>query len=313
MSLKDTPRFLSVHIIAKETTNFGLKLFKACLDSLKTYPDELIIVDDGCSTQVREMIVSTTQSGYGVVKVVSAEKERSAENFTSLRQTALKYTSPNATFWHWIDTDEVYYPEQLALLKEALHTQENVSAYVTTLWHFMKDPFHYQYQEVKRNVYRYHSNTKWNLSVHEHVIDTYAGSNISTTLAYLHFGYCRTQIETMSKWLRYSILEHGNCDTYRREVVDGKTIPYFRDWRNPNSIVDDRPLKKFELHYPDSLMPMFNEYMGMKCSWEDYLFKIDPEIGNEWLAWKDKVASGKVTWNDWIDEEVKKNGWKENK
>lgn len=310
MTLKDTPRFLSVHIIAKENTNFGLRLFKACLDSLKNYPDELIVVDDGCSPEVREMIISTTASGYGVVKLISAEKERSSDNFTSLRQTALKFSSPQTTFWHWIDTDEVYYPEDLVSLKNQLHSSESASAYVTTLWHFMKDPFHYQYQEIKRNIYRYHPNTKWNKTVHEHVIDTYPGDNISTKYTYLHFGYCRTQVETMTKWLRYALLEHGNCDIYRKE--SGTDKPYLRDWRTPNAIIDDRPLKKFELHYPDSLMPMLNEYMSMKCSsWDDYLFKIDPKIGNDWFEWRDKVQSGKATWSDWIDTVVKEQGWKE--
>lgn len=312
MSLKDTPTFVSVHIIAKETTNFGLKLFKACLESLKNYPDELIIVDDGCSSIVREMIIEVTKSGYGIVKLISAEKEKSAENFTSLRQTALRYTSPQTTFWHWIDTDEVYYPEELSSIKAMLHSNENVSAYVTTLWHFMKDPFHYQYQEIKRNIYRYHPDTKWNKTVHEHVINEHPGVNISTRFSYLHFGYCRTQIETMEKWLRYAILEHGNANCYRTE--NGTNLPYLRDWRTPNTIIDDRPLKKFEPHYPESLMPMFDEYMNMKCvSWDEYLFKIDQEIGNSWYSWRDKVNSGKATWNDWIDETIKKNEWKENK
>lgn len=309
MSLKDTPRLLSVHIIAKETTNFGMRLFKACLESIKGYPDELIIVNDGCAPEILQMIFSITgQGGYGNVKVISAQDEKGLSDFTSLRQIALKHTSPQCTFWHWIDTDEVYYPEQLKSLKDILHTNENVSSYITTLWHFMKDPFNYQYQEIKRNIYRYHPDTKWNKTVHEHVIDTVAGENIHTQFTYLHFGYCRTQIEIMVKWLRYAHLEHGNCNCYRTEA--GTTLPYFRDWRTPNSIIDDRPLRKFELHYPEPVMTILAEYMSMKCSsWEEYLFKIDPEIAKHWYDWKEKVTSGTLTWNDWIDQIVKDHGW----
>lgn len=312
MILNQTPKFVSVHIIAKETTNFGNKLFKACLESLKGYPDELIIVDDGCSPEVRKMISDTVHDGFPSVKLISAQNEKASTDFTSLRQVCLKHTSPQTTFWHWIDTDEVYYPEQLQALKNELHNREDASAYVTTLWHFMRDPFSYQYQEIKRNVYRYDPLTKWNKTVHEHVIDAHPGHNIQTSINYLHLGYCRTQYETMIKWLRYVLLEHKNCDAYRREVVEGKTIPYLRDWRTPNAILNDRPVQKFTNHYPTSMNSMFEEFLSMKCTWDEYLLKIDPEIGQEWLEWNDKVQSGKATWADWIDFIIAKNGWKEN-
>lgn len=312
MSLKDTEKLVSVHIIAKETTNFGLRMFRAALVSLKNYPDELIIVDDGCSEDVKNMIKSVTSSGYGEVKLINAQEVKGNENFTSLRQVALTNCNPKTTFWHWIDTDEIYYPEELRTLKASLHNNENAGAYVTTLWHFMRDPFNYQYQEIKRNIYRYDPNTKWNKTVHEHVINPYSDTNIPTQFSYLHLGYCRTQIETMVKWLRYALLEHGNCDVYRRENVDGKIIPYLRDWRTPNGIIDDRPVKKFENHYPESIVPIFQEYMDLKCvNWEEYLFKIDPKIADHWFEWRDKVKSGKATWNEWIDFTIQEQGWKE--
>ncbi len=48
--------WVSVHIISKETDRLGLHFFKSCLESLRGYPDKLVVVDNGSNQEVLDML-----------------------------------------------------------------------------------------------------------------------------------------------------------------------------------------------------------------------------------------------------------------
>jgi len=154
---------ISVHILAKETTDLGYRLFKSCVESIieeKNYAYEIIIIDNGCRNKM----------------VFNCEQERikwfylpNVTNFGELRNKALKETSEECTHFHWVDTDECYPRDTLAKLKE-LAKNDDISAITTWFWHFMIDPTQWQEQQNKTNFYKLVPGIKWELPVHEHLV-----------------------------------------------------------------------------------------------------------------------------------------------
>lgn len=289
-----------VHIIAKETTNFGSLMFRSCLDSMKDYADEIVVIDNGCSEDIVKM-----------VKEYNVNYHRDeGTNFKDLRNSALdkmELKDPEC-FIHWIDTDEVYFSSTLLHLKSQL--DPNHSTVTTQLVHFMIDPDKYQYLEKKRNIYKWHPGLRWVGDVHENITNVAPGKSIDTNLNYLHFGYCREQWKTFLKWLFYDTLQFNHVDRYKDErLEDGTTVPYLRDWRTPDTIIEDRrpETKQYVGNYPVEMSEWFQAWQNSGKEWREYLEEINGE-DPLWEYWK-KLYEEKGNWRDTLEPVCVNMGW----
>ena len=198
--------YVSVQIVAKETTTFGMKLFRACLRSIATakYANQIIVVDNGCSNDVSSMIEAELNAVPAGVNT-SHLRRPELTSFSDLRNVALNATDPETAFIHWIDTDEIYFPEKLTELSNHLG-EHNESFVVLNLHHFMVVPNLVQAVYPKDVIYRYNLKMRWGKGVHEKIQDPCFGPQRSYNMPYLHFGYCRSQWRTALKWLHYDVI-----------------------------------------------------------------------------------------------------------
>jgi glycosyltransferase involved in cell wall biosynthesis len=283
---------------------------KCCLNSLKEsqFCDELIIVDNGCSDPIRDHLRSIKDKLHCPVKII----ENNSTVFSDIRNVALGETNPSTKYFHWIDGDEVLIPDQWINLRTKLLNTDAGQVY-TYGTHFMITPRDYQIEGdgyasfTKDNIFRYHKALKWGKGVHEklqNVLPTAAQSDAY----YLHFGYCKQQWRTFIRWTHYAMIEFGNLGCYKGENVDGKILPYFREWRTPNTIVDDR--KKISRIYdgptPFVAKPIFDQ----SNRWEQFIQEIDDQ--SFWIEWqrrKEEVGSWKDTL-DWFTEKCIQTNWR---
>ena len=226
--------WVSVHIISKETDLLGLHFFQSCLQSIRGYPEQLIIVDNGSSPEVLEMVREELKNFNGKLFLKPELK-----NFRDLRNIALENTDKQATHIHWIDTDEIFFPHQLPELRTAMR-YEDIALLQTVLIHFMIDPVTLQDRQIKRNIFKFSPQMRWSKSVHEVINGLPPGRPSFIPIEHLHFGYCRPQWQTFLKWIRYAILEHGSVDMYRHEQIEGRRLPWLRGARTPDTILDER-------------------------------------------------------------------------
>jgi hypothetical protein len=299
---------VSTHIIIKENTNLALLFLKCCLASLKVakWCDELIIIDNGCFEPIKEYLRDFQKDYHCPVKLI----EDDSKKFCDLRNKALSLTDPNIKYVHWIDADETLIPEEWVPIKNILATHETGQVHTYGV-HFMVNPSLTQYTFTKENIFRFHRFLKWGKGVHEKMQNTLPGIHQSDS-HYLHFGYCKSQWRVMVRWVHYAVLEHGNVNCYKNENIEEpgksmKTVPFFRDWRTPNTILQDRiPVcEKYGGPKPVVAMPIFEH----ENEWEDFITKIDDQ--SFWIRWQQKMkeVGSWVDTLDWFVDECTKNNW----
>lgn len=242
--------FISTHIISKEYTNLGIRFLNGCLRSLydSGYPNEIILVDNGSSKEVFDVYDHWKEKFIDIDCPLIVHKSDS-KDFTSLRNLCLEKTNPQANFIHWQDSDEIYYPSTLDVLKEFILPEcKSASKIWSQFLHFMIHPWMVQDLCSKDNIFPYSKNLVWKSSVHEHMYGLSDGPEIEGPARYVHLGYIRSQFRTTIKWLLYDYIAHGHINGYKLENIqkeDGSIEQkhYFRDWRNPNNTLwDRRPL-----------------------------------------------------------------------
>jgi glycosyltransferase involved in cell wall biosynthesis len=303
---------ISVQIIAKETTKFGELMFRSCLESLLGLPDELIIIDNGCSEKVQQMISEMVAKHATRIPatcfVVNGQK-----TFSELRNRALKHTTVK-DYVYWIDTDEVIFPDNFRSLRTFLDANEEVVEVRQQMVHFMIDPFHYQDIIPKDVVHKWTESLKWEGDVHEVLVGKANGKRMNLPYRYLHFGYCRRQWQRCLLWFYYEIISKGNVNAYREYNDNGKIKDYFVDWRTPDTILDDREsvCKKYEGKYPEACTPWLMKWARTKQKWQDWLVSIDSEAEKFWKWWK-QLRGKKKDWKSTLGEVCKKMEWGENK
>src|SRR5947208_1150748 len=114
--------FISVHMIVKERTNLGYKFLEAAFTSLyeATYPHEIILIDNGSSDKVLNTLYPKWIEKFKKVGITLKAYCNSSDDFGELRNQCIALTSPLAHIVHWIDSDEVYFPEDLDNFKNYL-------------------------------------------------------------------------------------------------------------------------------------------------------------------------------------------------
>lgn len=280
--------WVSVHVVSKETDALGAALFQSCLASLRGYADELIVVDNGSSPKVLTMIESELRGFNG--RIISRPD---LGTFSDLRNVAIDATDPRATHVHWVDTDEVYFPDHLALLRNALR-DNGISTFNTVRVHFMIDPTWIEAREVKRSVFRHHSGLRWTKAVHETVEGLAPGRAAFVPAEYLHFGYCRPQWQTFLKWLNYAWLEDGHIGRYVEETVNGNRLPWLRDARTPDTILDERRprLHPYRGPYPGSCMGWLEAWRRSGQGWKEHLRSlVDHTLWDGWQESRRRTGS----------------------
>lgn len=326
--------FISVHMIVKENTKLGLKFLNGCFQSLydAQYPDEIVLCDNGSFKPVFGIYhqwISKFKS-YGCnVKLFQSD----AKDFTGLRNECLSRTNRDAHYWHWIDSDEMYYPEDLDVLKnDLIQDRTDIRQIWTYFYHFMIHPWQIQDKCTKDNFFRFTPNVRWYGGVHEHVHPDSLpeGSILQSNVEYLHYGYVRQQWRTCLKWLHYDWIQHGHLNGYKRENCqnsDGSITQkdWFRDWRHPNSILWDRNsvckpypsdigTKDYVCQGAEDLVnPQFlfdTKFDELNANnWNDYIEELDK---NEfWQKWQDKNKEV-GNWTDtldWVVDEMVKCDW----
>ena len=278
---RDGPR-VSVHIIARETDELGVAFFRSCLESLRGYADQIVIVDNGCRPEGLDLPRRLDLACP--VTIVPMPQER---DFSRLRNAALAATESSITHIHKIDTDEVYFPDTLVSLKvfvaEAEHARTSVR-----LIHLMIEPSFVESIQDKEVVFRRTPDLRWEGAVHESANCSNHGVTAAGPAVFLHLGYCRPQWQTMLKWLQYAVLQEGSVSPYEREYVDGVRVPWFRAGRTPDTILEARRphLQRYDGVYPPSTACWLEDFAAAKLSWREWIAgKTDSGL---WRKWQDK-------------------------
>lgn len=336
--------FVSVHMIVKENTHLGEKFLNGAFTSLweSNYPNEVILIDNGSSDFIFEKVYEPWKVKFQdfdcELKVIKSPLTK----FCDLRNLCLELTDPNTSFFSWLDSDEVLWPEDLDILKNYIMPEHSTASVIWSyFYHCVINPFQAQtnvtkirakveqniddYRCCKDNIFSYKKDMKWVGSVHEKLRGLNTGNAVQSQVEYMHYGYCRPQYKTFLKWLKYALLEFGHVGVYKDELieweVDGvkksKMRDYLRDWRDPFNILYDRqeicrPIPETKIGMRDYFPAGHNVIVG-DCKngedWEKHIMSIDDHSFAE--KWRDKykeMGSWKNTL-DWVVEEGEKCGW----
>lgn len=340
-----TNPFVSVHIISKETSKLGQKFLEGCFTSLynSRYPNEIVLVDNGSFKYIFDEVYEVWKPKFKEFDCDFKLVNTDYGDF-ELRNICLQHTNPCSDWIHWIDTDEVYYEEDLSFLKDYIMPEHRGAGVMWSyFYHFMITPFQVQvtpqkvrageplniddYRSSKDNIFAYNKNLVWKGKVHEHMYNVNDDRNIQTGVEYLHYGYCRPQLVTFVKWLKYALLEFGHIGMYKDETItleyngvkQDVQVEHLRDWRTPCSMIWDRwmycrPYPNLEMqtkqHIPDGSKHIIGDCKS-NSDWIRYIDKLDPNVNDYMRAWlKKKREMG--TWKktlDWVVEDLQQRNW----
>ena len=241
---------LTANYIAKENTQFSCDLFRFSLLSTLKFCDSVVIVDNGCSKEVLEMIDYIASHIPKPIQVIPYHKE--CTSFSDLRNVALDNTISKWILW--VDTDEVHFDRAFNLRKLVENADPKIMLLNTAFYHFTLDIGHYAAVEPRCNIIRKVDGMRWEGKVHEHIEGLPSDKlTMLTDYRYCHFGYCKPQAEIFDHWKHYAVLE-GQKNPYEFEEENGKTVPYFRgDRSGPDKIIEDRRkvLMEYYGEYPE--------------------------------------------------------------
>lgn len=332
--------FISAHIINRENTYLGREFLESCFLSLEEsqFPNEVLIVDNGSSDFIFDTYNTWKEKFNSFdceLKVFPCE----LSSFSDLRNLCLEKTNPYTDFFLKIDSDEVYYPEDLDILKNHIpYEAGDIQFFWVSFYHFMLSPFKIQVnpdnmkygktpknddaRSIKDTIFAYGPNVKWVKAqkVHEHVENMVGNVVVPTKVEYLHAGYCRKQWETALKWLRYAELEFGNINCYKKENITvedktgkevsnsfmgkegytAKTVDYFRNWRTPNMLCHDR--RKCTMPYPGKLTN--KDYLPQ--GWVNLIKDCKNE--SDWIEYINKLDPTDF-WQWWEEEYIRCGNW----
>jgi hypothetical protein len=296
------------------------------------YPDEIILCDNGSFQPVLDLYKDWTDKFKEHDCQIKLFHSNS-KDFTSLRNECLARTNKCADYWHWIDSDEIYYPEDLDILKnDVVKDRKDIKQIWTYFFHFMIHPWQIQDVCSKDNFFRFSPNVRWYGGVHEHVRPDSLpqGMVVQSGVEYLHYGYVRQQWRTCLKWLHYDWIQHGHLNGYKLENCENpdKSITqknWFRDWRHPNNILWDRgpickpyPSSNWTKQYLcDGALDLLNPQFMFKTkfdtltidNWDSYIEELDPsEFWQKWQEMYKKYGNWADTL-DWVAAEMVKCEW----
>jgi len=260
--------FISVHIIALEITQFGKLMLEAMLKSLEAFPDEIVFIDNGCSNEVVEMVDDLVEGSSIILKYRKHEGD-----FSELRQIALELTNPKTDYCMLVDTDEIFYENNLATVKKKLLKYPVGTSSYGYFKHFVQSPTYIQEILKRDNIFSYSKDIFWENGVHEKlpVFD----KAIDNGSIWMHCGYLRSVIATAIKWIHYDILEFGHADRYKKDsLMVGLGI---------DQILSDRKglYNIYDGVYPKYFYPILRQYEESdSLNWQHWVtYAVDPRYG----------------------------------
>ncbi|MGH7144101.1 MAG: hypothetical protein ACREJ2_08160 [Planctomycetota bacterium] len=293
LSRPRVPR-ISVHYVARETDAFGTLMFRASLQSLHGYADQIVVVDNGLYPGAQAMLHDLKQELP--LQIVDG---RAIREFNRLRNLALDHTPAEMDFVHKIDTDEIYLPDGLIALKKDLH-RIDVDMVVTNLVHFMIEPTLVELEAPWNTLFRRSKIGAWSNRVHEGLMLDLDSDGYRSPAKFLHFGYCRPQWRILLKWLHYAKLAVGHVDHFKYVFRDGVRYSWFQDGLTPDTILEDRRgrLTKYTGEYPAAMQAWFGEYLKSDRPWREWVAsRADPAL---WQRWQERRrACG--NWEDTLE------------
>jgi glycosyltransferase involved in cell wall biosynthesis len=301
--------FISGQLIVRERTEFGGRLVSACLESLRGFLDEVIIVNNGCSEEVHGMIMSQMKEWPTEYTFVMHGEDA---DFSTLRNFALANMCPKADWVFQFDSDDIFWPEKLVLVKDKMRQVRECCLY-GHFYHLMEVPFIYQGMYKHRHLYPVSPCMGWEKAVHEKLMGVHEKEEDSG-LVWTHWGYTRSVIATAIKWVHYQVLEKGNADCYKQDCLfSGRGIEHILDDRQPLCT----PYKeKFPPAAQKWLVDGYNA--SHSHTWQDWVTgELDPQFKNmlrdfKKIAWGDKIGHIRPGfWQGVIDYIVKEKLWEQ--
>ncbi len=281
---------ISAHMIVGEQTNFALQCLKASLECLEhnLISNVVVGVHPSCSAKVRSLIEQWADQPH------RSFTDTQGDGFADWRNTVLDFDTSNPTHILKVDADETYYSHAIEELWQAALNRPESDAFMVSFYHLMRD-YDVHQSESARQVVMFRVGGRWGKDVHEGWQPLNSYHHIDNCVGFVHWGYTKPQVETFLKWAKYAVLEHGNLQAYRR---DGD-MPYFAGWREPGTIVDDRPVKQMTEQYPDPAMKyIVGPFKTSGLTWRKWLDRIDPDV-EEWYQKTIKESGG--DWDKWLD------------
>lgn len=257
--------FISGQLIVREKTKFGGLLVSACLESLRGFLDEVIIVDNGCSEEVYSMIMCQMKEWPAEYKIFT----NGGHSFSELRNFALSKMSSKADWLFQFDSDDIFWPDRLQKVRDEICRRSSVCLF-GHFYHLMSTPFYYQGMYKHKHLYPVCSEMLWQGAVHEKLTGV-PEKEEDTGLVWTHWGYTRSIVATAIKWIHYQFLENGNADCYKSACLFSE--------RGIGHILDDRRscCSRYSEKYPPAAL--------------------------KWIMGR-FAASRSMTWQDWVTEEL---------
>ncbi|HHY47929.1 MAG TPA: glycosyltransferase [Firmicutes bacterium] len=227
------PRVSVMYIVKDEEEYFPFSL-----RSIYDIADEIIVVDVGSKDRTPEIARS-----FAKVKLLTSD----SPDFSVNRNLALKEAAGE-----WLipmDADFVYYNDVNEVVPRLIQDY-TVDVYISWFYHLMRDYFHVQNTADKDPLYcwkflvRNVPGLRWVNPVHEQLVG-YGPKIVDSNLFCVHYGYAKPQREVFKRWVRYAELE-GRPGAY--------------DGVNPDTILDDRPVRPFMREHPE----VIRDYIAAK-------------------------------------------------
>jgi len=230
-------RVSAMYIVKDEEEYFPFSVRSIC-----NVVDEIIVVDGYSTDRTPEIARS-----FDKVRLFFCD----SPDFSVNRNLALEKATGD-----WLmpmDADMVFYND----INEAvprLIRDPNVDVYTCWFYHLMKDYFHMQNSQDRDPLYlrrfflvRRRPGLRWVRPVHEYLEGT--GPNVADSgLFFVHYGYVKPPREIFKRWVRYAKLEGLGDGAYAGT--------------NPDTILDDRPLRPFVRGHPE----VIRDYIAQKVA-----------------------------------------------
>lgn len=210
-------------------------LFKASIDSINEVVDKIYILSTQGVDGMNDLHdILGTHTGIDILQV--PDDFIKTYGFAEARNILLDLVSEGDHVL-WVDSDEVFFPEQLLVLKEKILPDYDDTS--THFIHFCLSTRFYEHFEKRVNIFRKTQGTRWEGKVHEKVVHEDGLRRLfNSSLLYHHYGYCRNQSLIAENWKQYTSLEGDNPERIDQEYPDGQCLD----------------------HRKNSLIPYFGEY-----------------------------------------------------
>lgn len=241
-------------------------LFRASLAALCEVVDGIVVLDTTpealrthCDVEatLKEYFGSAADARYHY----SWEQFKiSKDGFGEARNYLLEKTPINA-YALWVDTDEVHFSEQLALLKKEVLDSEKYDDISINFVHFCIGSNLFEYIEPKVRIFKNTPGLKWEGRSHEHLVfEQMAPRKVFySDYQFHHYGYLRSQDLIAERWDLYAYLE-GKKYEKAVAVAEKQTIEFIAEGKTAKrDILSSRLVR---------LMPYLGDYpSAIPISW----------------------------------------------